>query len=283
MMYKMIAVLLITILTFTHFAAIDTYASQTVNVMIDGEVQHFEVPAVIHLGRTMLPLRSISEALGFTVEYDEATQTATLRRDAAVITHQITTNVLNVNGEDRTFDVPSIIQDARTLVPVRMITEAAGAEITWIHETNTAAITTRPDMRVAEGERPAVQHFVFLGGVTEDNELIVDMFLRNTNRHHPISLSPIYEADPEMPARNIPISPNAEIRVMFIPPSFELNPDDVIRGWPVDLTVLRNVLARHLAEREAWFSQTTEFSTYGTFEIRIEDGQVTFIQEQYHP
>jgi len=42
-----------------------------------------------------------------------------------------------VNGRDLAFDVPPVIEDGRTLVPVRVIFEALGAIIEWDNETKT--------------------------------------------------------------------------------------------------------------------------------------------------
>ncbi|MCL2853445.1 MAG: copper amine oxidase N-terminal domain-containing protein [Defluviitaleaceae bacterium] len=279
---KRVIIYLVLVMSFTMaYSTTTAYADEAVSVTIDGVPQYFEVPAIIHLGRTMLPLRGISEAMGFSVEFDEATNTATLTRYQAVITHQVNTNVMVINGVPRTFDVPSIIHDGRTLVPVRMITEAAGSDIQWNPTTRTAAIITLVDDHVQfAGEQPATQHFVLLGGVTQNNELIVDTFLTNTGRHAPYSASPIYEADTSMPPRNIPISPDAEIRIQSLPSSNGLNPDDIINGWPVDVATLK-LRINEMDDLLSW--QSYEFVTMGTFEIRIENNQVVLIQEQYHP
>jgi hypothetical protein len=90
----------------------------------------------------MLPLRAIGEALGMEVGFDSATSTAILSAPNLNITHVIHTAQISVNGAIQTFDVLSTIMDGRTLVPVRMLAEAIGAEVEWDTATRTAIITT---------------------------------------------------------------------------------------------------------------------------------------------
>ena len=113
-----------------------------VTVTIDGAVQSFEVAPRLVSGRTMLPLRAIAEALGMEVEHERATNTAILTIDDIIVTHVIGTNEITVNGETTTFDVASMVVESRTLVPVRMLAEAIGADVEWEPSTRTAIIIT---------------------------------------------------------------------------------------------------------------------------------------------
>jgi hypothetical protein len=112
-----------------------------VGVTINGAELNSEVPPQLIDGRTMLPLRAIGEALGMEVGFDGATQTATLTAPNINITHVVHTSQISVNGVVQNFDVPSTIIDGRTLVPVRMLAEAIGANVDWDAETRTAVIT----------------------------------------------------------------------------------------------------------------------------------------------
>jgi hypothetical protein len=90
----------------------------------------------------MLPLRVIGEALGMTLDFDSATSTATMTATGLRVTHVINTNIITVNGTARTFDASSTIVDGRTLMPVRMLAEAIGANVEWDGVTRTVMITT---------------------------------------------------------------------------------------------------------------------------------------------
>ena len=105
--------------------AIDTkFASNPITVMVDGKFVEFDVPPTIIDGRTLVPVRGIFEALGATVEWDQATKTAssTLGKDSVSLT--LGSNIMKKNNEEITLDVPATIIDGRTLVPARAIAEA---------------------------------------------------------------------------------------------------------------------------------------------------------------
>ncbi|MCL1877569.1 MAG: copper amine oxidase N-terminal domain-containing protein [Defluviitaleaceae bacterium] len=116
--------------------------SADISVIINGVTQSFEVPPRIIDGRTMLPLRAVGEALYMDVDFDRPTNTAILTTANATIRHVINTAEISVNGATQSFDVASTIVDGRTLVPVRMLAEAIGADVEWDATTRTAIITT---------------------------------------------------------------------------------------------------------------------------------------------
>ena len=113
-----------------------------IGVTIDGVAQEFEIAPQLINDRTMLPLRAIGEALGMEVTFDSATNTAILTGNGLIVTHVIGTTDITANGVTSTFDVASVIISGRTLVPVRMLAEAIGADVEWDADTRTAVITT---------------------------------------------------------------------------------------------------------------------------------------------
>ena len=77
----LLAVLTLFLLSTLAFAATrwGTYSGLPVaRVMLNGQVLSFDVPAVILDGRTLVPLRFVSEALGAQVAWDEANATAVI-------------------------------------------------------------------------------------------------------------------------------------------------------------------------------------------------------------
>jgi hypothetical protein len=53
---------------------------------------------------------------------------------------QIDSNIINVNGTDVEIDVPAMITDDRTFVPVRAVSESFGCDVDWDGETKTVII-----------------------------------------------------------------------------------------------------------------------------------------------
>lgn len=110
------------------------YSSQAATpwrVLINNAPLQFDVPPVIEQGRTLVPMRAIFEALGASVHWDEATGTVTAYRRESVIVLVIGSRKAWVNGPSTTLDVAPSIVSGRTLVPLRFVAEALGAEVTW--------------------------------------------------------------------------------------------------------------------------------------------------------
>jgi len=71
------------------------------------------------------------EALDMDVEWDGETQTAIGIGEGIRIELPVGASVAYVNGEGNTLDAPAVIYNDRTLVPLRFIAEAVGADVSW--------------------------------------------------------------------------------------------------------------------------------------------------------
>ena len=104
------------------------------------ETVTLDVPAQTINDRTMGPLRAIFEALGATVDWEEATQTVTSTKGDLTIKLTIGSNKLYRGDEEVTLDVPAQVVNDRTLVPVRAISESFGCQVDWDEATQTVTI-----------------------------------------------------------------------------------------------------------------------------------------------
>ncbi|MBQ7097360.1 MAG: leucine-rich repeat protein [Clostridia bacterium] len=91
--------------------------------------------------RTLVPLRSIFEAMGAEVEWDSATSTAIAKRNGIEIKIQIGANEMYKDGKAISVDVPARLLNDRTMVPVRVLAEAFGADVQWNENGRTVLIT----------------------------------------------------------------------------------------------------------------------------------------------
>ncbi|MBE7018841.1 MAG: hypothetical protein E7413_03055 [Ruminococcaceae bacterium] len=91
--------------------------------------------------RTLVPLRSIFEAMGADVEWDQSTSTAIAKRDGVEIKIQIGANEMYKDGKSIPVDVPARLLNDRTMVPVRVIAESFGANVEWNQNGRTVLIT----------------------------------------------------------------------------------------------------------------------------------------------
>ena len=115
-------------------------AADEVTVVLDGNLITFDVPAQIIDGRTMVPMRKIFEELGLEVDWNSQTETVSAYKPGIFIELSIGSFVAYRNTIEQHIDVPAQIINARTLVPVRVVSEYAGADVDWKAETNTVYI-----------------------------------------------------------------------------------------------------------------------------------------------
>lgn len=115
----------------------------TTNITYNGNKIDSDVPPYVKDGRTLAPIRAILEALGMTVSWDGATQTATAVKADITISVTINSNIAIVNGEQKTLDVPAEITNGRTFVPVRFFGEALGMTVDWDGYTKTVIIESK--------------------------------------------------------------------------------------------------------------------------------------------
>jgi len=98
---------------------------------VDGKSTTLEQGAVIKNGRTLVPLRFITEAMGATVAWDAATRTANITLADNKIALTIDKATAKVNDYDVALDAPATIINGKTVVPVRFVAESMGATTAW--------------------------------------------------------------------------------------------------------------------------------------------------------
>jgi len=90
--------------------------------------------------RVLVPLRAIMEALGATVEWNSETETVVARKTGFEFSHQVGKWYAFANNKQIDLDVPSRVENGRTLVPVRMISESLGATVSWDEASRTVTV-----------------------------------------------------------------------------------------------------------------------------------------------
>lgn len=109
-------------------------------VYVNGKQLITDQPAIVDNGQTFVPLREIFEALGADVVRDEATHSLVVTRGSSKITLAINSKTATINGKTVTLDVAPSTKNGTTIVPVRFISQALGAKITWDDESKTVFI-----------------------------------------------------------------------------------------------------------------------------------------------
>jgi hypothetical protein len=99
------------------------------------------LPVLLKSGTVMVPLRFISEALGATVDWLPAMRIITLKRNDTSIQLQIGSKTGLIDLRPMSLLEAPIIVGDRTLVPLRFISEAFGADVAWDQQTKRVTIT----------------------------------------------------------------------------------------------------------------------------------------------
>lgn len=101
-------------------------------------------------GRTLIPIRMVTEAMGGTAEWDNEKWEVTIRLGDKYMIMTIGSSHAIANGEPIVLDQPPLLFQSRTMVPIRVIMEAFGAQVGWTPESQRVDITL-PGVTCAEG------------------------------------------------------------------------------------------------------------------------------------
>lgn len=120
-------------------------------VEVNGTPLNTQVAPMQMHHRTLVPMRAIFNRLGAQVNYDQQTRQITARRGNTDVMLRIGSRYATVNGRNVTLDQAPLVRDQRTLVPLRFVSEALGAQVGWnenqrlvtIRDNN--AMATNPD------------------------------------------------------------------------------------------------------------------------------------------
>ena len=148
------------ILVFMMLYSIPALAIPT--VLLDGQQMSFLVPPIIENGRTLVPLRAIFEPLGATVQWDDPTQTIKATKGNVVITLKLGRATAYVDNQPVELSVPAKAIDGRTMVPLRFVGEALGAQVNWNGDTETITILSVPSAGTTTLSHIKV-HFIDVG------------------------------------------------------------------------------------------------------------------------
>lgn len=86
-------------------------------------------------GRVMIPFRAALEQMGATVDYEDTTKLVTAKKDETTIKFTLLDDTIYIDNSgvssELKMDVPMIVENDRTLVPIRFISSALGMNVGW--------------------------------------------------------------------------------------------------------------------------------------------------------
>lgn len=95
---------------------------------------------IIEEGRTLIPLRAVSEKLGAKVNWNNEEYQVEITNGQTDIILAINSETAFIDGDEVMLDVSAKIVNGRTMVPLRFITQVLGIDISWDQDTRTVII-----------------------------------------------------------------------------------------------------------------------------------------------
>lgn len=126
----------------TAAEAVLTIGSTTMTV--NGKEVTMDVAPYLKDGRTFLPVRFAANAVGVSdanIIWDGANQRVTILKGDRIVQMTIGEKTLLLNGASIPMDVaPEVVPPGRTMLPIRFLAMALGADIAWNPDTQTVTI-----------------------------------------------------------------------------------------------------------------------------------------------
>ena len=121
-----------TTLILTSFAAAALAAAQNIGVTVDGRPVLFTgtQPTMVN-DSVLVPLRGVFEQMGAQVLWDQGKQQVTAIRGEKTIRLVIGDRLADVGGRAVQLSTPAQVRNGSTLVPLRFLSEALGAQVRW--------------------------------------------------------------------------------------------------------------------------------------------------------
>ena len=126
--------------------------SATIKVVVNGKNISFPdtQPCLDANNRVQVPVRFVSEALGATVTWVASNKSVVLIKDKNKVVLYADKKDYTVNGVKKTMDTIATNKNGRILVPVRFVSEALGAVVTWDGKTHTVTISIKENQNFGE-------------------------------------------------------------------------------------------------------------------------------------
>ncbi len=164
---RLLSIFTAAVLVFSSLTA--AHCDDDITVLLDGQEIEFDVPPMIIDDRALVPMRVIFEALGATVDWDGETGLITAFKDTVndgfkiiqmvIDNSEISVDTGSYGAKKITLDVPPMIIDDRTLVPIRAVSESLDCSVDWNSETRTVTIAS-PQIEPAQTNSPSAEETI---------------------------------------------------------------------------------------------------------------------------
>jgi flagellum-specific peptidoglycan hydrolase FlgJ len=128
------------------------FADSSIKLIVDGKDITASAAPVIQEGRTLVPVRFVSEELGAEVEWNNEDRTVQITKGDRSVLLRIDSRLVAYENEGTIYSLcdvaPKIISE-RTFVPLRLVSNALGVGISWDDNTRTVAVNSAQATAIA--------------------------------------------------------------------------------------------------------------------------------------
>lgn len=129
-MKKLIKYLILTFLAMTILTMPAMAESSPIKVFVNGKVL-YDIAPVVENNRTLVPIRLISQELGFDVEYTGSSGSISIKKNNRNIEITVDSDKAKVNNKVVELEVKPFVKENRVFIPLRFISESLGEEVIW--------------------------------------------------------------------------------------------------------------------------------------------------------
>ncbi len=157
-------------------------AEMPLRVVVNGDKVSFPdaQPFIDANGRTQVPVRFVSEALGAKVDWKGDTQKVTVALNSRNVVLTIGLKKYEINNKSYQMDTVALLQESRTFVPIRFVSEALGASVVWDQATKSVYIKFDANVSPAPLPTPQAGTVTYYDGIAFNNVTDVDEYERIT-------------------------------------------------------------------------------------------------------
>lgn len=178
-----------------------------IKISIDGKTERYYPEPIIHDGTTLVPMRAIFQRFGASIDWNQDTSTVTATKDDKTIMLTIGESTAYVNGLEKYLEVPPQIINRSTMVPLRFVSEAFGADVAF--DPDQAAISIFSNVVLSKG-------YALSTANTSDSHIRVQGKTNEDTDH--ISVEIVYAKTKERFSQILKVSPDHECNEDIILP-----------------------------------------------------------------
>jgi hypothetical protein len=173
-------------------------AASKITVVLDGDSMKFDVqPFIDSSSRTMVPIRMISEEMGALVDWNSSTNVVTIKQDKKTILLKIGESKATVNGKTIKLDTKAIAKNGRTFVPLRFVSEALGASVSWDGRYRIVYINTKERLEAKNDLERMIRSLDSFTGTTYYDDIYgtIAINLKGTDKFEDTTISVFEDKD----------------------------------------------------------------------------------------